>query len=70
MLTSTQDNNRYMIDLSTYRKMHPGSEEGTRNTRVYQEGVEDLEEPPENPFLILLPATIRGFRFHDKKWSK
>jgi len=58
-----------MIDLSTYRKMHPESADDTESTRIYQEGIERLEDPPTDPFLILLPATIRGFRFHDKKWS-
>lgn len=26
--------------------------------------------PPPEPFLLLLPAEILGFGFHDKKWSK
>jgi hypothetical protein len=58
-----------MIDLSTYRKMHPESVEDNESTRVYQEGIESQEHPPAEPFLVLLPATVRGFRFHDKKWS-
>jgi hypothetical protein len=58
-----------MIDLSTYRKMHPELAEDTGTTRMYQEGIQDLDIAPEDPFLFLLPATVRGFRFHDKKWS-
>ncbi|KAF2113908.1 P-loop containing nucleoside triphosphate hydrolase protein [Lophiotrema nucula] len=27
------------------------------------------EDPPAEPFVLLLPATIKGFGFHNKKWS-
>ena len=27
----------------------------------------DLDNPPEDPFVLLLPANIRGYGFHDKK---
>lgn len=56
-----------MIDLPTYGRMHP-------NTAIVHdtesEGIELLETPPKDPFLFLLPASVRGYGFHDKKWSK
>lgn len=56
-----------MIDLRTYQQMHadaikPHGDEG--------EGIEEQVDPPEYPFLVLLPATILGYGFHNKKWSK
>ncbi|KAF2249135.1 P-loop containing nucleoside triphosphate hydrolase protein [Trematosphaeria pertusa] len=59
--------NRFMIDLNTYRQMHPEAIEDHANDG---NGVENEESPPEDGFLLLLPATIRGYGFHDKKWSK
>jgi hypothetical protein len=61
---------RFMIDLSTYRKMHPEPDGATQTPRVYEKGLETLNDPQAASFLILLPATLRGFGFHDKKWSK
>lgn len=58
-----------MVDMNTYKVMHdstpslPGREE-----------LEDIamhnETPPEDPFSLILPATIKGFGFHNKKWSE
>jgi hypothetical protein len=58
-----------MIDLRMYKKMHPESADATEQARTYEQSIDGMEDPPEDPFLLLLPATIRGYRFHDKKWS-
>lgn len=54
-----------MVDMLTYEQIHPAGQTPER-----QYGGPDVEDenPPEGPFLLLLPATIRGFGFHDKKW--
>jgi hypothetical protein len=56
-----------MVDILTYEQIHPAGQ--TPERQYGGPDVED-EEPPEDHFLLLLPATIRGFGFHDKKWRK
>lgn len=56
-----------MIDLNTYGQMHPDAVQAHSRE---DEGLEKQEIPPADPFLLLLPNTIRGYGFHDKKWSK
>ncbi|KAF2183421.1 P-loop containing nucleoside triphosphate hydrolase protein [Zopfia rhizophila CBS 207.26] len=56
-----------MIDLNAYRQIHPEEiEEHDKNG----DGVENEEAPPDENFLLLLPALIRRYGFHDKKWIK
>lgn len=63
-------NPRYMIDLATYRQMHSNeSELPPQHDDLGQQAMVN-DEPPEDPFVLLLPANILGFGFHDKKWSK
>jgi hypothetical protein len=60
-----------MVDMATYRELHSKEEV---QTAVAQddlgEGVMSSSEPPDDPFVLLLPPRIRGFGLHDKKWSK
>ncbi|KAM5341918.1 hypothetical protein ACJ41O_014949 [Fusarium nematophilum] len=62
-------NPRYMVDMATYRELH-SKERG--ETAVAQgdlgEEVMNSSEHPDDPFIMLLPARIRGFGLHDKKW--
>ncbi|KAM6532569.1 hypothetical protein FSOLCH5_001993 [Fusarium solani] len=62
-------NPRYMVDMATYRELHSKEEV---QTAVAQddlgEGVMSSSEPPDDPFVLLLPPRIRGFGLHDKKW--
>ncbi|KAK2810498.1 hypothetical protein FQN50_002987 [Emmonsiellopsis sp. PD_5] len=58
---------RYMIDMNTYMQMHGNSENTIERDDFGQEAM-DKAEPPEGPFLLLLPAEILGFGFNDKKW--
>lgn len=61
-----------MIDHSTYRQMHPqqAPPASPRDPNTSQEAVNmDSEEPPTGVFCILLPPTMLGYGFHDKKWS-
>jgi len=60
-----QTNPRYMIDMNTYRQMHAETQQKQRDD-LGQE-VMQQKEPPEEPFVLLLPANIQGFGMHDKK---
>jgi hypothetical protein len=55
-----------MIDFEAYNQMHP--DDLRRDHEVWIELDSDI--PPDGSFLQLLPATIRGYGFHDKKWGK
>lgn len=56
-----------MVDIETYKQMHPESINSREESDVIN--VDD-EKLPEGNFLYVLPSTIRGYGFHDKKWSK
>ena len=56
-----------MVDIATYRTMH--SDDSLQRDDLGGH-LMDLGDPPEDPFVLLLPANIRGYGFHDKKWSK
>ncbi|KAI0892965.1 hypothetical protein F4806DRAFT_488633 [Annulohypoxylon nitens] len=66
-------NERYMIDVKTYRTLH--SESQYRVTEFGERIIDQLEEeamskdkPPEDCFELLLPPTIKGFQLRTKKW--
>ena len=60
-----------MVDMETYKAMHDDEEEEVSPDRVELEDDRmNAEEPPAGPFTLLLPARIRGYGFHNKKWSK
>lgn len=72
-----------MIDMSTYTDLHGDvarparenqseTEKGSveEGTRYLGEDEMERSTPPSGPFVLMLPPTIIGFRFHDKKWSK
>lgn len=60
-----------MIDLRAYNELHGEpddvSEDGDEEPHTV---LREQDDPPPGPFLLLLPPTIKAFRFHDKKWSK
>ncbi|RDW94219.1 ATP-binding protein [Aspergillus mulundensis] len=58
---------RYMIDVKTYRTMHP-EPDPISSGRELEPDLMDNPEPPESPFVLLLPHEIKGFAFNDKKW--
>lgn len=60
-----------MIDMITYRQLHPGFDSDASDNREYLSDMTmDSDTPPEGDLLLLLPATIHGFGFQDKKWRK
>jgi hypothetical protein len=62
-------NLRYMVDTETYKLMHSNEEEQTLHSDL-SEATLQASDPPEGSFALMLPPTIRGFDFHNKKWSK
>jgi|SRR5437667_1267924 len=59
-----------MVDILTYRDLHQD-----KNARQPADDASDLEpgameqdDPPPEPFVLLLPPKIMGFGLHDKKW--
>ncbi|RDW59547.1 hypothetical protein BP6252_12634 [Coleophoma cylindrospora] len=62
-------NPRYMIDIETYRHLHPGKIQSGSQTQDQHDKIDmDCDEPPEGVFRVLLPPTVLGFGFLDKKW--
>ena len=61
-------NLRYMVDTATYKEMHD-SDEDPIMSELSDEQLQS-DEPPDGDFVLLLPHTIRGYGFHNKKWSK
>jgi hypothetical protein len=60
-----------MVDDTTYKLMHGDRDEELDEDReVLDEESMHADELPAEPFVLLLPATIRGYGFHNKKWSK
>jgi hypothetical protein len=58
-----------MVDDATYRELHSSDRDPSADEDDLGQEVMDSNNPPEDPFLLLLPETIRGFGMHDKKWS-
>jgi hypothetical protein len=60
-----------MVDTTTYKLMHGNENEEPAADRVdLEEEIMRADSVPAEPFVLLLPATIRGYGFHNKKWSK
>ncbi|KAL2856642.1 hypothetical protein BJY01DRAFT_242688 [Aspergillus pseudoustus] len=62
---------RFMIDLETYRLLHPPLQDLTESNPKREE-VPPLcmlfDEPPSAPFIYLFPPTIIGYSLSSKKW--
>ncbi|KIW32724.1 uncharacterized protein PV07_04252 [Cladophialophora immunda] len=59
---------RYMIDYETYQALHDTPEHDDADTAPADIIPVDSTEEPDEGVLLSLPAQIRGFGFHDKKW--
>lgn len=63
-------NARYMIDHKTYLLLHDHREKDTApEFGDLSPHVWNSDVPPEDPFVLLLPSTIKGYNLHDKKWG-
>jgi hypothetical protein len=60
-----------MVDDTTYKLMHgDAGEELDEDREELDENSMYADDLPTEPFVLLLPATIRGYGFHNKKWSE
>jgi hypothetical protein len=57
-----------MVDTETYKLMHSSDDEQISHSEISEETLK-AANPPEGSFALMLPPTIRGFGFHNKKWS-
>ncbi|RYN81405.1 hypothetical protein AA0120_g10146 [Alternaria tenuissima] len=68
-LTSDGTTNlRYMVDMEAYRLMHGRDDDPPRQSEL-TDVVLGNDEIPEGSFALILPATINGYGFHNKKWN-
>jgi hypothetical protein len=62
-----------MVDMNSYNMMDD-NDDGEEPPSVTRDelSAEDMliDELPAEPFVLLLPSRIRGYGFHNKKWSK
>ncbi|KAB2573618.1 Lon protease [Lasiodiplodia theobromae] len=59
---------RFMVDMKTYQMLHASTvEEPAEHSTLSAEEIRK-EHPPGDDFPLLLPATVLGYGFHDKKW--
>jgi Cdc6-like AAA superfamily ATPase len=70
MLTCVKSDERFMIDVPTFRKLH-----AENMSYVIHESVETMtpaemeqEEPPDTAFYYLVPLQTKGFNLRTKKW--
>jgi SpoVK/Ycf46/Vps4 family AAA+-type ATPase len=56
-----------MIDPKTYVRLH-GRDDRVEDKGDLPESAFESDTPPEDPFVLLLPPTMKGFKMHDKKW--
>lgn len=50
--------------------LHPEGAPIEKDRIVLAKTLVAMDEPPAGHFVLLLPSRIKGFGFHDKKWSK
>ncbi|KAL2148121.1 hypothetical protein VTH82DRAFT_2016 [Thermothelomyces myriococcoides] len=64
-------NPRYMIDMATFKELHPEEQEDAtaKNREALGKEAMESDTPPQDPFVLLLPPKILGYGLHDEKWS-
>lgn len=55
--------------MEAYKLMHGSDDDPTTRNELSDDAMES-DKPPSSSFTLMLPATIHGYGFHDKKWSK
>ena len=66
-------NYRYMIDFKTYLKLHYKDLTIRIDPDAEVEldlALENPDELPKQPFLLLLPTHIKGYNLRTKSWGK
>ncbi|ERF73697.1 hypothetical protein EPUS_00951 [Endocarpon pusillum Z07020] len=60
---------RYMVDIETYKKLHPRSDVNRYRLRADLDAKEMADpEPPGGNLILLFPSKIAGYNLHRKKW--
>ena len=62
-----QENERYMIDLKTYRRLHGFPGQSTLKDELGPDAMA-RDDPPDEQFILLLPLGIKGYNLRRKKW--
>jgi hypothetical protein len=57
-----------MIDTQTYKMMHGDEDPTTSHATLADEEMRN-NTILAKPFALFLPATVRSYGFHNKKWS-
>ena len=70
MTDFTKSDERFIIDFSTFRMLHPTNTSYmiTRAAEVMPKSEMDQKEPPDEAFLYLAPLQTKGFNLRTKKW--
>ncbi|CAI6034512.1 unnamed protein product [Clonostachys chloroleuca] len=66
---SSAESSRYMIDMETYKRMHPTQASQYRDD-LGKENMEQDEPPLGDKFYMCLPVHIIGFNMQNKEWVK
>ncbi|KAI2742882.1 hypothetical protein DTO013E5_5005 [Penicillium roqueforti] len=67
----TMTDDRYIIDMKTYNRLHPASTGYLNNSsprKTLDDRVMAREQPPQEPFSMMMPPRITGFNLRRKKW--
>ncbi|KAJ5209578.1 hypothetical protein N7449_003957 [Penicillium cf. viridicatum] len=67
----TMTDDRYIIDMKTYNRLHPVSDGYLTNgprRKTLDDRVMAREQPPQEPFSMLMPPRVTGFNLRRKKW--
>ncbi|KAJ5479182.1 hypothetical protein N7530_004691 [Penicillium desertorum] len=62
---------RYIIDMKTYKRLHPDSNGYLNNgpgRKTLDERLMARDQPPQEPFSMLMPPRVTGFNLRRKKW--
>ena len=60
-----------MIDTNTYKMLHPSASKDHQPPGAELDLASlALDEPPQEPFVFLLPTEIKGYNLRTKKWGK
>ncbi|CAH0045470.1 unnamed protein product [Clonostachys solani] len=66
---SSAESSRYMIDMETYKRLHPSQASDLRDD-LGKENMEQDEPPLGDKFYLCLPVHIVGFNMQNKEWVK
>ncbi|KAJ5776578.1 uncharacterized protein N7511_001589 [Penicillium nucicola] len=66
----TMADDRYIIDMKTYKRLHPPSNVQIEYKSLLDDRAMARESPPDETFQFLMPPRIVGFNLRRKKWFK